>query len=392
MIFFKQNAEFEFEESFIEIKGKDVSLPTLISYIFDWLIYTAVLIVAIIYGRFSRPMATDFDVHDSSIMHMYVPELATFAPIWVLLLLGVVVPILFVVIICMFTTKLPLCRKLWDIQSCLLAMLGAVSCELLVVCLVKNFTAKPRPDFLSRCVPLSFTSQTMGTLSTISVCMNPFMYNVYEGLRSFPSGHAATIFSTSTVQAWFSVAKLNVFDGRGIACKAIISIVYPLGMASIVSFSRVSDNKHFIMDVVAGSFIGLFTGSIFYLIYFPFPLKLDNLGRSYLPRRFGVGDIFNGVGGFWKIDDLDGGYVERTEVPGYYETSNAENNEADKKEGVDPVKLSNENQSTNRNVEPFPSLASMSTSHQVKIGSKRVPRPSNTEGSKQQTLNERSVK
>ncbi|GME97518.1 unnamed protein product [[Candida] boidinii] len=72
---------------------------------------------------------------------------------------------------------------------------------------------------------------------------------------------------------------------------------------SYVGYSRVSDNRHFVQDIVAGSFVGIFFGILFYSLYFPFPFCVYNLGRAYLPRRFGVGHLFCCVGGFWKLPE-----------------------------------------------------------------------------------------
>ncbi|KAH3670608.1 hypothetical protein OGAPHI_001123 [Ogataea philodendri] len=320
-MFFSQGAEFEFEETFMVVNGHDVSLPTFLSYILDWVFYVVILLSAIFYGVFGTPRTSDFDVRDTSIMHMYVQESKTMVPIWLLIVVAVVVPIIVVVLAGILVTRLPPARRVWDIHCALLALLGACSFQLFTVVILKNVSALPRPDFLTRCVPFTFANQQLGSLSTIGICANPSHRLIFEGLRSFPSGHASTIATTSTVQLLFSAGKLNLFDGRGLSCKAIITVMYPIIITATVSFSRISDNRHFVRDVVAGVFLGTLYGTLFYTIYFPFPFIKENLGRAYLPRRFGVNDLFNGVGGFWKIPDVPGAPTDRTEVPGYYEDS-----------------------------------------------------------------------
>ncbi|KAG7764472.1 hypothetical protein KL946_003152 [Ogataea haglerorum] len=321
-MFFSQGAEFEFEETFMVINGHDVSLPTFISYVLDWAFYIVILLGGIFYGVLGTPRTSDFDVRDTSIMHTYVQEAKTLAPIWLLVVMAIMVPILAVVLAGSVVTKLPPSRKAWDIHCALLAMLGASAFQLFTVVILKNVSALPRPDFLTRCVPFTFASQQPGSLSTIGICANPSHRLIFEGLRSFPSGHASTITTTSTVQFLFTAGKLNLFDGRGLSGKNIISLMYPIIISCTVGFSRVSDNRHFVRDVVAGMCVGILYGVLFYSLYFPFPLIAENLGRAYLPRRFGVNDLFNGVGGYWKVPDLPGAPADRTEVPGYYQEQN----------------------------------------------------------------------
>ncbi len=58
--------------------------------------------------------------------------------------------------------------------------------------------------------------------------------------------------------------------------------------------------------------IGTHVAVWFYLQYFPSVFNLENCGRAYPPRRIGVANFFNNVGGFWKIRDvLPGAYSER---------------------------------------------------------------------------------
>jgi PAP2 superfamily len=78
---------------------------------------------------------------------------------------------------------------------------------------------------------------------------NQYQFNWFETNNdelSFPSGHATTAFSMSTVLA----ERINTWWAR--------IILYPL--AAVTAYSRVRDDQHWLSDVVAGSLIGFGTG------------------------------------------------------------------------------------------------------------------------------------
>ena len=69
---------------------------------------------------------------------------------------------------------------------------------------------------------------------------------------SFPSGHAATAFS--------------VFFGLAVLTKNKLLKFCCLILAMLVSFSRVYISQHFLIDIWAGSFIGIVTCFVFYFL------------------------------------------------------------------------------------------------------------------------------
>ncbi|GMG25048.1 unnamed protein product [Ambrosiozyma monospora] len=310
-----------FREIYIPIGGRLVSLPTTVSYLFDLLLYISVLLIALMWGRLSIPNLSEFSPTDRTLWYTYKPEVQTYAPIWALLLCSIIVPVVVMFIISLSVgISLPVDRRLWDFTMGILALLGAASFQLLIVCILKNTTGKYRPDFVSRCVlddrALTFL-QTFhpGQLLNIDFCVSTNFSLIYEGLRSFPSGHASTIFCVLTVQCLFCAGKLTVFDGRSLSFKILFCFLFPYSIASLIALSRVSDHRHFIEDVLFGSLIGIITGVLFYHLYFPPPHIIQNVGRAYNPRRFGMNHYFNGVGGFWKIQDLDGFEQQRVRPP-----------------------------------------------------------------------------
>ena len=69
---------------------------------------------------------------------------------------------------------------------------------------------------------------------------------IHAGNNSFPSGHTVTAFAIATVLAFYTTNKMQY--------------VLLLLAAALVAFSRVYLSQHFLLDVLAGSFIGLLGG------------------------------------------------------------------------------------------------------------------------------------
>lgn len=67
---------------------------------------------------------------------------------------------------------------------------------------------------------------------------------------------------------YYNSKKFRIFNDNGILEKGLLfksfTIIFPSIMAIYVSFTRVSDNRHFVLDVVAGAAIGTFVG-VYYM-------------------------------------------------------------------------------------------------------------------------------
>lgn len=85
-----------------------------------------------------------------------------------------------------------------------------------------------------------------------------FVYNhfingsvIYSG-GSFPSGHSASAFAMATVFAL-------MYDNKWVSIVAFI-------MAALVGYSRIYLAQHFLQDVTAGAFTGVFFGMLSYFV------------------------------------------------------------------------------------------------------------------------------
>jgi len=99
----------------------------------------------------------------------------------------------------------------------------------------------------------------------------------FSGGSSFPSGHAAQSFALASV----------------VAHEYNKNLIYPVtayGLAALVSFSRLSGQKHFASDVVAGSAIGWYIGRyvfkthVDHSIHMRPPSKLSQLKPQAFPQ------------------------------------------------------------------------------------------------------------
>ncbi len=103
-------------------------------------------------------------------------------------------------------------------------------------------------------------------------------YNLFEidrDMRSFPSGHSATVFSMASVIAG---QYNNIWIGAGV-----------YGFAGLAALSRVYHDEHWISDVIAGSALGALIGKAVVHLNKPGDRKLTLLPYFYPERsQYGV--------------------------------------------------------------------------------------------------------
>lgn len=290
---------FHLQDSVLEVRDNHISRLSIYSYAVDWIFYILILVGSIIYGTLAPPRAHEFLTTDITLMHSYKPEDEVAIPIFTLILIAMVFPIAQFFACSISSKTLTAARKSWDIFIGLMCLCGGLATQLMTTVILKNICGLPRPDLLARCDP---EAQETLTLSSLVICQNADIRLIHEGFRAFPSGHLSTVFCGMVISSLNIAGKLQVFDKRGISFKAILAI-FPIMVACFVSCTRISDNRHFLRDVIGGSVIGTQIGLWFYSQYFPSIFDLENCGRAYPPRRIGISKLFNNVGGFWKIKE-----------------------------------------------------------------------------------------
>lgn len=78
-------------------------------------------------------------------------------------------------------------------QATVLGFLVSLVLGTFLTDIIKNVVGRPRPDLLARCKPARGTADNV--LLTWTVCTEPNQALLFEGWRSFPSGHSSFSFS-----------------------------------------------------------------------------------------------------------------------------------------------------------------------------------------------------
>lgn len=107
--------------------------------------------------------------------------------VWSILYAGVAPLVIFVLWAAMFR---PGVHK---VHVTILGFLVTLTLTSLLTDILKNVIGRPRPDFLSRCMPRKGTPGN--ELVAWTVCTQPNKGMLQDGWRSFPSGHSSFSFS-----------------------------------------------------------------------------------------------------------------------------------------------------------------------------------------------------
>lgn len=294
-----------FDDHVICVGLQRISALTTYSYALDWVIYGVVNVFALSYESTLDPRFHEFLLHDPSLMHSFIADVAV--NVSSLTLISVGVPLIVILVVSAVDVRMSNQRKVWDVFIGYLTLCGAMATQLTIVNVLKNTCGLPRPDLLARCFPLGVTSEVealvgRGTLASIALCASPHREILVDGFRSFPSGHLSTVFCGMVITSLQLCGKLQVCDGRGCSVKWVACML-PLVLALYVASTRVSDNRHFLRDVFSGGTIGSLVAVAFHHQYFPSVFDLQNGGRAFPPRRHGVARYFNHVGGVWRLQE-----------------------------------------------------------------------------------------
>lgn len=165
-------------------------------------------------------------------------------------------------------------RSWWDFHHSTLGLLLSLSMTGTITQLVKVTVGRPRPDLISRCMPVPGSEDPLWSLSTADICTQTASKILEDGWRSFPSGHSSMSFAGLGFLAFYLAGKLHLFDTRGHVGKAWISIT-PLAGATLVATSRTMDYRHHWQDVMTGSALGLLLAYFSYRQYYPHLASAD---------------------------------------------------------------------------------------------------------------------
>lgn len=246
----------------------------LFSYLPDWIIS-----IVLAGGFFALDKISgfkrDFSLEDASLRHPYAVHERV--PNWLLLIISFAAPVVLLATINLFTV-----RTFWDLHNSYLGLVLSLSVTGVVTQFTKLTVGRPRPDVISRCMPPAGSVDPTFGLSTFSICTQTDLAILNDGFRSFPSGHSSLSFAGQGFLAFYLAGKLHLFDKRGYAPKAWISL-FPLSVAALVAISRTMDYRHHWQDVTIGSILGLTVAYFSYRQYYP-GLADELSHRPYSPR------------------------------------------------------------------------------------------------------------
>ena len=155
-----------------------------------------------------------------------------------------------VVIQLMLSFALPAERRTLDRHRTLCVYLVGVGTNVVATECLKLYCGALRPIFYAVCQPDA----------TYTACTTTDANELEDARKSFPSGHAS--------QAWNGMMLLSLYlqrtwgvgrnpNGNSLLSRTVsILALLPLALAIWIAASRIQDNKHFPVDVVAGSVLG----------------------------------------------------------------------------------------------------------------------------------------
>ncbi|KAI3638953.1 hypothetical protein MIR68_003451 [Amoeboaphelidium protococcarum] len=230
-------------------------------YIWEWAIVLAFIALGI--GlQFIYPFQRYYFLNDQSIQYPHIQETV---PPYALFIIGGLVPLVGIVVI-----GLTYRRTRYDLHHAILGLLLTLLITYLITDIVKLLIGRLRPDFLDRCQP-------SGTAPN-SPCTGDADL-VYEGRKSFPSGHASFSFAGLTYLALYISGKIRMLSGRAYLYKFMPFLVL-ISCAALVAMSRIRDYRHHWQDVVVGSLLGFIVACLIYsFCYYPLWSKMAGMPR-----------------------------------------------------------------------------------------------------------------
>ncbi|KAG9310859.1 phosphatidic acid phosphatase type 2/haloperoxidase [Chiua virens] len=239
-----------------------------VSYAPDWIITFALRWILYYISHQVTGFKRHFSLADLSLQHPYAVHQRVGNQ--ALFLLGSMLPLSAQIVVNLLVT-----RSWWDFHHSSLGLFLSLTLTGVITQLVKITVGRPRPDFISRCEPMSGSEDPPWGLSTADICTQTTKHILEDGWRSFPSGtfQLGLFDSKWPLRDWASSAfylagKLRLFDARGHTYKVWLLLV-PLGIASWIALSRTMDYRHHWEDVLTGSALGLSVAFFSYRQYYP---------------------------------------------------------------------------------------------------------------------------
>ncbi|KAK8250513.1 PAP2 superfamily-domain-containing protein [Phyllosticta capitalensis] len=200
------------------------------SYVFDWVVIIAMAAVGTAWSNIS-PYHRPFSLLDLDIAYPHDGKEAV--PVWLLVVLGLIVPAGVIFLVCLFFVPGPTAnkqtpksliwrRKFWEWNAGWMGLGLSLATTYLITQGMKNLFGRPRPDLLSRCNPdlTDVGAYAVGgfgqdisnrwTLVNSNICQQQDSGVLDDGFRSFPSGHASFSWAGLLYLTFFLCSKFAI--------------------------------------------------------------------------------------------------------------------------------------------------------------------------------------
>ncbi|KIK96305.1 hypothetical protein PAXRUDRAFT_826103 [Paxillus rubicundulus Ve08.2h10] len=232
-----------------------------ISYAPDWIVTCALWMILYYISNHVTGFKRQFSLTDVTLRYPYAVHQRVGSQ--ALYLIASVAPLVAQIIVNILTV-----RSWWDFHHSTLGLWLSITITGTITQFVKVTVGRPRPDVISRCQPIPGSEDPLWGLSTVDICTQTSKHMLEDGWRSFPSGHSSMSFAGLGFLTFYLAGKLHLFDTRGHASKAWLSLA-PIAVASFVAISRTMDYRHHWQDVITGSVLGLVISYFSYRQYYP---------------------------------------------------------------------------------------------------------------------------
>lgn len=237
-------------------------------YVLDWTLGLGLIIYFFAVAEHARPFARQFSLSDHTIQHPFATQERVTGVDCILI--SSIGPIIVIMLVIAYSSRGQKFShdQIHLLQISVLGLFLSLSINGVFTDILKNWIARPRPDFLERCGPNPGT--LLVDLVGIDVCTAPLGKAVLvDGMRSTPSGHSSISFSGLLYLTLWLFGQFHVFS-RSQPLYRLLVCLTPLLIACYIALSRTQDYRHHFTDIIMGGIIGIGFALSVYHRYFPY--------------------------------------------------------------------------------------------------------------------------
>lgn len=249
----------------------------------DWILAAVLVVYFLLVAEQAKPFNRQFSLADQNIQHPFA-EVERVSGIQCLFL-AFFVPFITINLVTLYLKvkhNKTQNEHFYLLQISTLGLLLAISIDGVFTDILKNWIARPRPDFLARCAPVKGTDPY--ELVGIEVCSAPYGQRILtDGMRSTPSGHASISFSGLLYLTLWLCGQFKVTETKTPVYRVLLAVLPIIG-ALYISLSRTQDYRHHFSDIVIGGSIGISIALGIYHKYFP-SIFSENPEKPLIPNE-----------------------------------------------------------------------------------------------------------